>query len=738
MTKDVFANEAPKFWEKQLSIVPIAPGTKRPPSEMKGWQGNLSSLPNEAKRNEWLVKYADHGIGLLLGYRVSQDSILVAFDVDDERLVKLVLCYLDLRHDTRSAVLSGKIGKKGATIFALAPNDLKSTVLKGVGGLGNIDFLAAGKMTVMPPSIHPETGQPYQIYGISILEADLEKLPRISERDINILKAAIGSEHAVTLISGTATHDAGVALTAVLVRSGATDEEILSIFEGLLPENYEGNSLKELPEWVASARVNGFEKFDKNQSETIASHLVKLARSKVELFHDSDATAYATFSNNTGTETLPVKASRFESWLRGEAFKQFEKPVGTGPLYEAIATLETLAIYDGPECTVYSRVAGDKTRIEIDRGAQDHKFVSITRDGWQLTDTSTFKFVRGSGFSMVPAAKRSGDIYRLQALLSLDMQNFYLLLGFLLNALRPTGPYFILLIEGEQGSGKSLFAHIVKMIIDPNRASRLRLPDNDRDLMIHAKEFWLLNFDNASGMKADMSDALCVLATGGGIAVRKLYTNGELHVMSFARPFVINGISGYANRPDLLERGIPIRLQPLGEENRKTEGEILAELKDVLPDVLGALYDAVSLALRNFADTEPPRNLRMADAAQWLMSAEPALKLPPGTLVQAIVNAQDDVFVDRINNESLVIKLRQFTPDQPFEGYIGDLFAAIDAAQDPNLPKTPAHLSSQLTRLRPAMAKAGISVEFLAKDRGGRKVRIIAEALDGVKKVRRF
>ncbi|GGA91221.1 hypothetical protein GCM10011491_19030 [Brucella endophytica] len=737
MRKNIFANEANKFWERGFSVVPIKFRTKRPP--MEGWQGNLSALPNDLKRKEWLAKYADHGIGLLLGHRVNPDWVLVALDLDDDRHINLALHYLGLNPEICRAVLSGKSGKKGKTIFALAPHDLKSTVLKGGGGLGNIDFLAAGKMTVMPPSIHPETDQPYTIAGVSILDVDLETLPRLTERDINILKAAIGSEHAVTLISGTATHDAGVSLAAILVRSGATDDEVQSIFAGLLPANYEGNSLKELPEWLASARKNGFEtSAQQNQNETIASRLVSLARRKVELFHDRDGTAFATFSNDAVAETLPVKSSRFGSWLRGEAFKQLEKPVGTGPLYEAIATLETLAIYDGPLKTVYSRVAGDHIRIEIDRGVSDEGIVSITGEGWHFTHTSTFKFIRGSGFSVVPAATRGGDIYRLQRLLGLDEQGFYLLLGFLLNALRPTGPYFILLIEGEQGSGKSLFAHIVKMMIDPNRASRLRLPDNDRDLMIHAKEFWLLNFDNASGMKADMSDALCVLATGGGIAVRKLYTDGELHVMSFARPFVINGISGYANRPDLLERGIPIRLQPMGHTSRKTEGELLAELKDIMPEVLGVLYDAVSSALNNLANTEPPRNLRMADAAQWLMAAEPALKLSPGTLVQAIVDAQDDVFVDRINNDSLVIKLRQLTSNQPFEGYIGDLFAEIDAANDPNLPKTPAHLSSHLTRLRPAMAKAGISVEFLEKDRRGRKVRITSEALEGAEKPRRF
>ena len=58
-------------------------------------------------------------------------------------------------------------------------------------------------------------------------------------------------------------------------------------------------------------------------------------------------------------------------------------------------------------------------------------------------------------------------------------------------------------------------------------------------------------------MKAEISDMLCSLATGGGIAVRKLYTDEELNVLSFMRPFMINGISGYVTRPDLMERAIP-------------------------------------------------------------------------------------------------------------------------------------------------------------------------------------
>ena len=156
--------------------------------------------------------------------------------------------------------------------------------------------------------------------------------------------------------------------------------------------------------------------------------------------------------------------------------------------------------------------------------------------------------VRGAGFAGLPNPRHDGDPRKLQSLLNLDDLTYDLTMAYILNAMKPGGPFFVNLVEGEQGSGKSFFTQIIKRIVDPNRAERIRLPDNDRDLMIQAKEEWLLNFDNASGMKADISDALCA-GDGGGIAVRKLYTEPNERV-SYVRPFAINGISDFANRPD--------------------------------------------------------------------------------------------------------------------------------------------------------------------------------------------
>lgn len=727
MSKGKFPDTAPQFWNRNVPVVPVEPGTKRPPVEMKGWQGNLGALPNQETRATLLEQYPDHGTGILLGFPGDGDKVVVALDVDDNRLLKLNLQLLGLNRAARRK-LSGKRGKKGATIFVRAPKSLKSTVIKGVGGLGNIDFLAAGRMTVMPPSIHPDTGKPYEVFGKSLLEVDFVDLPEITDRHIKLLKATIGSEHAIVLIEGRATHDAGVALVATLVRAGASDEEITDIFVGLLPDDYAGDSLKELAEWIKSARDKGF---DEAQGETnsLTKALVTIAMdSGMVLFNDGDGNAYATLPHLGKSIAVRLGSSAFSMWLRHLAHTVLEKPVSSGPLKEAVATLEAFALFDGATVPVYVRVAGDKHQVVVDTGQPDGSIVNIDSGGWKVGVEGKHRFVRGAGFGMLPVPEQGGALANLQSFLGLDEQNYRLLIAFLVNALKPTGPYFVLLVEGEQGSGKSFFAEIVKRIIDPNQAMRLRLPDKPQDLMIQAKEYRLLGFDNASGMSAEMSDALCSLATGGGLAVRKLYSDGELYVMSYSRPFVINGIGGYANRPDLMERAIPIRLAPMPEGGRKTEAELMAEFDKMLPGILGALYDAVAYALRTFDETEPPRHLRMADAARWIKAAEGGMGEQPGAVIDAIAVAQNEFVVDRVNDDALVMMLRRFVGPMGYEGYVGDLYLKIveqeDARHHRTLPKSPSHLSSQLVRMRPAMAKAGIKVEFLGKDRRGRKVSI--------------
>jgi len=725
----LFAKWAVLAWALLLRVVPLEPNTKRPAKELKGWQGYLASLPSPETRAKWLAEYASRGWGLLLGSEILPGYQIIGLDVDDDRLVAATRAFL--QHDRQDASLVAKVGKKGQTVFARAKfsEGIKSAVIRGGEGIGNVDLLASGKMTVMPPSIHPETGEPYRWVGPSLLDVEFEKLPEVTDRQIKVLKAAFGSPHALALITGLDTHGPGVALVASLMRSGATDGEITALITGLLPDGYQGDSLGELPGWISSAREKNFGAPSEGTQNLTASVIAVATAACVELFNDGDGNAYASVAAGAGTFTYRIGGEPFRRWVRYQAHSALERPIGTGPLLEAIAGIEAMALFEGAANVVNNRVAGDAEGVEIDLGSSDGRVVSIDKDGWRIRDKARHKFIRGAGYGPLPEPQGGGRLSDLQEMLGLSWQNFLLVVAFIINALKPGGPFFILLVEGEQGSGKSFICEIIKKILDPNKAPRLRLPDNERELMIQAKEYRQLNFDNASGMKAEMSDALCALATGAGVAYRKLYTDGDLHVMSFARPFVINGISGYVSRPDLMERAIPLKLSALPESARKTEAELLATFEAILPGVLGILYDAVSGALSNFPSVVPPRHLRMADAARWIKAAEPALGLE-GQLIEAISKAQDEFVLERIHENTLFVKLRAFVLgrafeglDQPFEGYVSELLAEIGEPTR-GLPATASQLSRELKRLRPAMAKAGVEVEFFDRDRGGRRVRV--------------
>lgn len=726
MSEGVFTENARHYWERNLPVIPVDGKTPIP----KGWPGFLGGLPNPDTRAKWLADHPGANIGLLMGFPTNADAV-VALDIDEHRFVRMIHRFLGLARGQSRAVLSGKRGKKGQTVFARAPKSLKSTVIKGSNGLGNIDFLAAGRMTVMPPSIHPDTGLPYEPIGTSLLEIDFAELPIVTEHHLKLLKSTLGSEHAVTLLTGKATHDAGVALVAILVSNGVTDEEIADIIVGLLPEDYAGNTGDELPEWISSARAKGFG--NQKSETTIAAKVLSLILSNpdVRLFSDGESEGYATMPRSGPTIGYRIRSGAFQMFLRHLAYEALGKPLGDGTLKEITGTLESVALFDSDKFAPHIRIAGNRDEIVIDRGTETGELVRIHAGGWELVQSASCKFVRGSGYHTLPEPVEGGSLRKLQEFLGLDDLNFKLTVAFLVAALKPMGPYFILLVEGEQGSGKSFFCEVLKRIIDPNAATRLRLPDKPQDLMIQAKEYRLLAFDNASGIKADMSDALCTLSTGGGTAVRALYSNGDLFVMSYSRPVIVNGIAGYASRPDLMERSIPIRLTPKSAATRKTEAELNAEFEEILPGVLGAFYDGVAHALRVHDETPPPRHLRMADAARWISAAEVGLGEAPESIIEAIATAQNDFIVERINDDPLISKLRLITSERNFEGYVSELFEQIlsksDAARERMLPKSPQGLSNFLKRMRPALEKAGVVVEFLDKDRKGRRLRITSD-----------
>lgn len=254
MTSNMFASEAPRYWSANHRVVPLEPGAKRPAKEVVGWQGYLSAIPKEETQADWMRQYAERGIGLLLGAEVAPGLKLAAVDVDDEAFVPFVKAML-------KDPVCGKRGKKGATWFVVVPEgeNLKASAFHDAEKRGVLDFLYTGKMTVLPPSIHPETGNGYAWLGKPLLDCGVDDLPRVTKKIFDALKFVIGASEVRVLIGGHATHEAALTLTAKLVAAGFDDDAIFAIVRALLPEGYQGDTVDELAGMVASARQKGFD-----------------------------------------------------------------------------------------------------------------------------------------------------------------------------------------------------------------------------------------------------------------------------------------------------------------------------------------------------------------------------------------------------------------------------------------------------------------------------------------------
>jgi hypothetical protein len=318
-----------------------------------------------------------------------------------------------------------------------------------------------------------------------------------------------------------------------------------------------------------------------------------------ELFHASDSTGYADLKINGHRETWPIRNKGFRRWLGRRFFEATGTAANSEALHSAINVIEAMAHFDGPERTVFIRVGGHDGKLYLDLCDESWQAVEIDETGWRVIDNPPVRFRRAAGMKPLPTPVAGGSIETLRPFLNVQLDaHFVLAVSWMLAVLRHRGPYPVLVLSGEQGSAKSTLSAILRALLDPNTAPLRALPREDRDLFIAATNGHVLTFDNVSGLRAWISDTLCRLATGGGFAVRQLYTDLDEVLFDAARPVILNGIEDMVERADLADRSVFLTLEPIPEERRRPEAELWAAFEAERPRILGALLDAVVEGLK--------------------------------------------------------------------------------------------------------------------------------------------
>jgi len=457
--------------------------------------------------------------------------------------------------------------------------------------------------------------------------------------------------------------------------------------------------------------------------------LVELG-SKIELFHTPAGAAFADVLIDGHRETWAVRSKRLRDWLR----RRYYQATGAAPclpeLRSALDLLEARAQFDAPERAVHVRLAEHAGRIYLDLADARWRAVEVGPDGWQVIGSPPVRFRRSAGMLPLPLPVRGGSIETLGSLLNLSHRNdFVLVVAWLLATLRSGGPHPLLAVAGEQGSAKTVLSKLLKALIDPHAAPVRALARDERELMIAATHSHLLAFDNLSSLPALLSDALCRLASGGSLAVRRLYTDEDEMLFQAARPILLNGIENVVSRADLADRAIFLTLAPIAEQQRRSEAELWREFERARPAILGALLDAVAHGLRTLPRVRLERLPRMADFAIWATACETAL-WPSGTFVRCYETNRRASIDDVVDADPVAACVREIMAERStWTGSATDLLRAGADLTDDGIwrgnagwPKNPRALAGRLRRAQTFLRAVGIDIAFSREGRAGNRI----------------
>ena len=375
-----------------------------------------------------------------------------------------------------------------------------------------------------------------------------------------------------------------------------------------------------------------------SKKESQATAIVRLVmEAKADLWHTPTGDGYITISiDGHHRENHPLNSRGCKDSLSRPYYVDSGRAPNPTALQAAIATLSGIARFDGDEHAVHVRVAaGDDGVVYLDLVDSGWRVVQVTPTGWSIISNPPVRFRRPRGMRPLPVPVKGGSIEELRRFVNVGSKtDFCLMAAWLIQALRPQGPYPILVLIAEQGAAKTTTVRSLRRFCDPSESDVRRPPRNTEDLMIAATNGHIVAFDNLSRLSEELSDNLAVLATGGGFSVRQLYTNNEEVIFDAQRPIILNGISAVATRGDLLDRAVVITLPPIADAARKDEATFWREFDQAQPRIFGALLDAVSCGLRRLRDVHIGCKPRMADFALWSVAAEPACPWPAGTFLK--------------------------------------------------------------------------------------------------------
>jgi hypothetical protein len=374
--------------------------------------------------------------------------------------------------------------------------------------------------------------------------------------------------------------------------------------------------------FVASRRSPGSETSSSVERRNVVGVLSQLAGS-ARLFRSADGRFCGQVPVGDRFEIYGLRSAAFRDWLIDGYLTDQDEAPSNGAIRRVIGTLEARARFLAGIPEVFVRVGQDGDggcsglTYFLDLGDATGQAVAIRDEGWSVAQRPGVHFRRPEGLLALPVPARDGSIELLRKYVNLTEADFRLMIAWLTAALRPVGPYPVLVLNGEQASGKSTLAKILRLLIDPQTCPSLALPSSTHDLMATAVNGWLMVYENITTIPGWLSDCVCQLVFGVGYASRALFTNDERSVIFAQRPVILVGIDDFVKRGDLRDRSVFLNLAPIPRSGRRSERSFWPAFQADYPRIFGGVLDAIAGGLRELPSVHLNELPRMADYAEW-------------------------------------------------------------------------------------------------------------------------
>ncbi|MFC5584457.1 bifunctional DNA primase/polymerase [Nitratireductor kimnyeongensis] len=182
-----FAKISDTMVDNGYSVIPCMPGSKWPGryqrktwSARYGWQTFGDRLPTDIELRHW-NSWPGAGVCLVLNKTIK----VLDVDTDDP----------DIRAALLKVIPDSPVKKRGAKGFSAFYRGSETITSRSfnLGGERVLDLLAYGKQTVIPPTLHPDTGKPYfwTEGSETLIDVPPEDLPELPEDIVDRIEDAL-------------------------------------------------------------------------------------------------------------------------------------------------------------------------------------------------------------------------------------------------------------------------------------------------------------------------------------------------------------------------------------------------------------------------------------------------------------------------------------------------------------------------------------------------------------------